>query len=247
MKAGCAGFPVGRDRYWRTLSFVEALTGETLPRPGTLAEWRSGAPAVAEFSVQAHRMITHGREDRGFPPAGRKLSPARQSRCGGFRETLEAHEAWAATKAAADALGAKIVLFETPASFQPGPDRLRDMYRFFKALARGRLTCVWQPGGAAWGDSLLEKVCGELGLIRAYDPLTQRAPRRGALRYLRPRGPRSGGFSVDNLSTIGAAAREAPSYLVFTHRDAFRDLVRLIGEPEAASRPRFPARAPKIS
>jgi uncharacterized protein YecE (DUF72 family) len=233
LKVGCAGFPIGMDRYWRSLSFVEARTGEKMPRPATLADWRAGAPAAAEFSVQACRLITHGREDRGFPPAGKKLTPSRQLHCGGFRDSLEVHEAWMSTKAAAEALGAKVVVFETPASFQPGPDRLRDLYRFFKKLPRGRFACVWQPRGAAWDSRLADKVCAELGLIRAFDPLKGRGPERGAFRYLRPQGPRTGTLSVDNMSTIVEAAREGPSYLVFSHRDAFRDADRLAGPPPA--------------
>lgn len=238
LKIGCAGFPIGRDRYWRSLSFVEARTGEIMPRPATLAEWRASAPSVAEFAVQAYRAITHGREDRGFPPAAKKLAPAAQRQCGGFRDSLEVHEAWMSTKAAAEALGATVVVFETPASFQPGPDRLRDMYRFFKVLARGRFTCVWHPRGPSWGGTLVDKVCGELGLIRAFDPLKERAPERGAFRYLRPQGPRMGALSVDNLTTIREAARGKPSYLVFSHRDGFRDAERLLDVPA----PRFSGR-----
>ena len=228
VRVGCVGFPIGRDRYWGTLSFVEAKTGERLPRPATLAEWRRSAPQGAEFSLQAYRVITHGREDRGFPPAAKKLSVSRQNQCGAFRESLEVHEAWMSTKAAAEILGAKIVLFETPASFQPGPDRLRAMYRFFKNLARGRFACVWHPRGAAWGPSLLEKVCADLGLIRAFDPLREAAAKRGPFRYMRPLGPRAGTLSVDNLATIRQIPDDIPAYLVFSHRDGFRDAERLL-------------------
>jgi uncharacterized protein YecE (DUF72 family) len=231
LKIGCAGFPIGQDRYWRSFSFLEARTGEVMPRPATLAAWRAGAPAEAEFAVQASRMITHGREDRGFPPAAKKLTPAAQRQCGGFRDSLEVHEAWMSTKAAAEALDAKVIVFDTPASFQPGPDRLRDMYRFFKVLARGRFTCVWQPRGPSWETALADRVCGELGLIRAFDPLKERGPERGAFRYLRPQGPRMGAFSVDNLSTLREAASGKPSYLVLSHRDAFRDGERLLDVP----------------
>ena len=233
LKVGCAGFPIGRDRYWRSLSFVETRTGEAMPRPGTLGEWRTGAPAQAEFAVSAYRLITHGREDRGFPPAGKKLAPSRQVHCGGFRDSLEVHEAWMSTKAAAEALDAKLIVFETPVSFQPGPDRLRDMYRFFKILARGRFACVWHPRGASWAGTLVDRVCADLGLIRAFDPLRDRAPERGAFRYLRPQGPRVGALSVDNLATIREAARGKPSYLVLSHRDAFRDAERLLDVPAA--------------
>jgi uncharacterized protein YecE (DUF72 family) len=226
LRVGCAGFPVGRDRYWNTLSFVEARTGEAMPREATLTAWRADAAKGGEFAVQAYRLITHGREDRGFPPAGRRLTPARQHQCGAFRDSLEVHEAWMSTKAAAEILGAKTLVFETPATFQPGPDALRDMYRFFKALPRGKFTCVWQPRAKNW-DRLADKVCAELGLVRAFDPVAERPPERGAFRYMRPQGPRSGGLSVDNLATIRQAAEGKPSYLVFSHRDAFRDAERL--------------------
>lgn len=228
LRVGCAGFPIAQDRYWRSLSFLEAKTGEVMPRPETLAGWRAGAPADAEFAVQAYRLVTHRRDDRGFPAAGKKLTPARQRECGAFRESLEVHEAWLATKAAAEALGARIVVFETPASFEPSPDRLRDLYRFFKSVGRGRLSLVWQPRGL-WGERLVEKVCGELGLIRAVDPLTTRPPERGPFRYLRPQGPRAGALSVDKLATIREAAAGPPSYVVLSHRGAFPDAERLTG------------------
>ena len=45
-------------------------------------------------------------------------------------------------------------------------DRLRDMYRFFKALPRGRARLVWQPA-ASWEDKLVGRVCADLGLLLA--------------------------------------------------------------------------------
>jgi len=226
LRVGCAGFPVGRDRYWRALDFVEAKTGESMPRGATLASWRAGAPEGAEFAVQAFRFITHGPEDSGFPPAGRRLTPQRRRQCGAFRESLEVYEAWQATRAAAEALGARIVLFETPESFHPGPDRLRDFYRFFKAVPRGRWSLAWSHR-AVWAPELADRVCAELGLIRAFDPLRERAPRGGALLYMKPRGPRVGNLSVDNMSTIRSAAEGRTAYAVLAHRRAFADAERL--------------------
>ena len=131
-----------------------------------------------------------------------------------------------ATKASAEALGARIVVFETPASFQPGADRLRDMYRFFKGAARGRLSFVWQPRGREW-DRLVDKVCAELGLIRGFDPLREPPPKKGAFLYLRPGLARSGMLSVDNLATIARACVDAPAYVALSHRASFRDAERL--------------------
>jgi hypothetical protein len=236
LKVGCAGFPVGRDRYWRGLSFSEALTGEHMPRPETLAAWRADAPAGAEFGVQAFRFITHGPQDRGFPAAGKKLTPSRRGFCGGFRDSLEVHEAWLSTRAAAEALGARLIFFETPENFQPGPDRLRDMYRFFKSIPRGKWSLVWGPRGAAWESDLKDRVSADLGLVRAFDPLRERPPERGAFLCLRPRGPRAGALSVDSMSTICEAARGRPAYAVLTHRQAFADAERLVRKAEESLR-----------
>ncbi len=226
VRIGCAGFPVGRDRYWRDLGFSEAATGAVMPRPATLDAWKADIPAGGEMSVQAYRVITHGPQDAGYPAAAKKLPKTRQVHCGAFRESLEVHEAWQATKAAAEALGARLVVFETPASFAPGPDRLRDLYRFFKAVPRGKLTPVWAPRGAEW-DRLADKVCGELGLERAFDPLRQKPPASGRLRYLRPGVPRGSFLGVDDMSTIAAAVGDGPTYVVFSHLHAFKDAVRL--------------------
>ena len=225
VRVGCAGFPVGRDRYWRELAFVETDTGKGLPRPETLAAWRADVPEGAEASLQADRLITHGPDDRGFPARGRKLPKTRQIHCGGFRESLEAHEAWMATKAGAETLGAKIVVFETPASFQPGADRLRDLYRFFKKAARGKLAFVWHPRGD-WG-AMADKVCADLGLIRAFDPLREPAPKKGAFLYLRPGVARGATIDVDKMATIAFACEGAPAYVAFSHRAAFYDAKRL--------------------
>ncbi|MEK7388408.1 MAG: DUF72 domain-containing protein [Elusimicrobiota bacterium] len=226
IRVGCSGYPVSRDRYWRCLPFVEAETGKGLPKIETLAAWRADVPETGEAALQALRLITHGPEDRGFPLSGRRLAKNRQSLCGAFRETLEVHEAWMSTKAAAEALGARIVIFDSPASFQPGSDRLRDIYRFFKKITRGRLTFVWQPRGIEW-DSLVDKVCADLGLIRGFDPLRQAPPRKGAFLYMRPFLPPAGTLTVDNLATISRVSADVPSYVALSHRAAFYDAQRL--------------------
>lgn len=227
LRVGCAGYPVGRDRYWSSLDFLEAPTGKGLPRPATLDAWRADVPKGAEVAVQALRLITHAPGEAGFPAqAAKGLTPARRVQCGGFRDSLEVHEAWLATKAAAEALGAAFVVFDTPASFQPGPDRLRDFYRFFKGVSRGRLRFVWAPRGREWG-ALADRVCAELGLVRAFDPLREAPPRKGGVLYMRPGVAAGGVLSVDNLSTIRAALDERPAYVALSHRNAFRDAERL--------------------
>ena len=70
-------------------------------------------------------------------------------------------------------------------------------------------------------------VCAELGLIRAFDPLHQPPPRKGAFRYLRPVVSRMGALSVANMATIAAACADIPAYVALSHRASFRDCERL--------------------
>ncbi len=226
IRVGCAGYPVNRDRYWRALSFVETDTGKAMPRIATLEAWKADVPEGGEVALQALRSITHGPQDSAFPASARKLPKNRQIQCGGFRDSLEVHEAWMATKAAAEAVGAKIVVFETPPSFLPGPDRLRDLYRFFKGASRGKLHFVWHPKSGEWA-SLVDKISAELGLIRAFDPLRQPPPKKGAFLYMRPGVARGGMLTVDNMATIAAAAQGNHGYVVFSHRASFHDAERL--------------------
>ncbi|MEK7745625.1 MAG: hypothetical protein AAB576_03080, partial [Elusimicrobiota bacterium] len=58
----------------------------------------------------------------------------------------------------------------SPSSFRPGPDRLRDFYRFFKNARRERFRFAWEPRGG-WAPSLVARVCSDLGLVHAFDPL----------------------------------------------------------------------------
>jgi len=85
---------------------------------------------------------------------------------------------------------------------------------------------------------MAEKVGGDLGLIVAFDPLRQPPSRGGAFRYLRPGGARVGTMSVDDLATIRRSFDEAPSYLVFSHREAFRDAERILEAVNSVSRGR---------
>lgn len=226
LKAGCAGFPIGRERYFGVLTTVELdSTFEKMPKLATLENIRSEAPSGFEFSMRAPRAITHAPE----------LADVRQrSRVGHFRDTPEVGLAAEAARAAAEALGAKFVVFEIPASFFPDADHLRDLYRFFKNWRRGKLLPIIQPKN--WSAKLVTKVCGELGLVAARDPLDhsgEDAPgplrAKPTLNYFRLRGGATGSYGDGELEEIRKACRDVPSYVYFTNRlNSFRDARRLI-------------------
>ena len=81
---------------------------------------------------------------------------------------------------------------------------------------------------AAWITLNVHSALEAVGLTAAFDPLKEPPPKRGSFLYLRPLWPRMGTLSVDNLDTIRRSLDERPAYLVFSHREAFRDAERLI-------------------
>ncbi|MEK9146151.1 MAG: DUF72 domain-containing protein [Elusimicrobiota bacterium] len=169
---GCCGLPVSSRRYFSSLRTVELdAPFYSLPRIETARRWRREAPEGFEFSLKAWQLITHP----SASPTYRRLGAGarkgyRLERCGFFRDTEEVARAWEGVLDTARALAARFILFQTPSSFRPGPDRLRDFYRFFKNARRERFRFAWEPRGD-WQPSLAARVCSDLGLVRAFDPL----------------------------------------------------------------------------
>ena len=75
--------------------------------------WRQEAPAGFEFAIKCFQLVTHPATSPTYRRLRRTAPPA--AAVGGFRDTPEVRAGWEETVAAADALGARIVLLQTPA------------------------------------------------------------------------------------------------------------------------------------
>ncbi|MBI4375726.1 MAG: DUF72 domain-containing protein [Elusimicrobia bacterium] len=220
LRAGCGGFPVGRDRYFKALPTVELSSSfDRLPRLRTAQTWKSEAPNGFDFSMLACRDITHPARSGGY------ASPSRSAALGHFRPSDAVFSAWEETRSVVEALGARFLVFVTPPSFYPDANHLRDMYRFFKSARRGAAAWVWQAQGT-WELRLLSKVCGDLGLIRASDPLAAEYPSFGRLNYFRLSRPPEGGFNPEHFRRIRLRCQEKPSYVFFAYRQSWDDARR---------------------
>lgn len=233
VQVGCSGFPVSRRRYFGSLSAVELdAPFYSLPRVETARRWRQEAPEGFEFSLRAWQLITHP----SASPTYRRLGAGARKgfcleRCGFFRDTEEVARAWEGVIEVARALRARHILFQTPPSFRPGPDRLRDFYRFFKRARRERFLFVWEPRGG-WKPSLLGRICSDLGLACAADPLA--APGSGepasggpGAPYLRLREPGSSGSYTDaELGRLRESLRGKGSASVYFGNRAMWDDAR---------------------
>ena len=210
LRAGCGAFPVAHSTYFSALDTLEAgQSNGKLPRPETAERWRKEAPRDFVFSVPA-RAVVDGR----------------------FRKTEAVRGAWEQTATVARALEARFIVFETPAAFYPNADHLGDFYAFFRSLERNGMLMAWQPS-RGWESALVRRVCTELRLVHAVDPLVQE-PLTGGVNYFRLRGGGAGRkpsrghkYADEELKRIAAVAGEKQTYAYFLTADMWDDANRL--------------------
>lgn len=187
VKVGCCGFPKARKQYFETMELVEVQkTFYKPPRLETAIRWRSEAPPDFEFTLKAWQLITHHATSPTYRKAKIQIPPEEHERYGFFRPTEEVLQAWEATRQVAQALQAKVVVFQCPARFTPTQEHIANMRTFFSRIERGGLTLAWEPRGP-WDDELIAALCEELDLIHCVDPF-QRLPVTQGTAYLRLHG-----------------------------------------------------------
>ncbi len=230
IKVGCCGWPVARAKYFGAFGLVEVQESfYNLPRLATVERWRSAAPPRFEFVLKAPQLITHEPSSPTYRRLRTKPSEFRKRRYGAFKPTAEIHRAWEATRALARALGSKIVLFQSPASFTPTPRHKAHLEAFFKKVERGGLLLAWEPRGE-WDDAEIRSLCRQLDLIHCVDPF-QRRPVAGEPAYFRLHG--RGGYhyrySDAELKELLALCRDRPSaYVLFNNTEMFADARRFL-------------------
>jgi uncharacterized protein YecE (DUF72 family) len=180
VKIGCCGFRLSRHEYFTRFPVVEVQqTFYQPPKVETLRRWREDAPADFEFTIKAWMMITHEPRSPTYRRMKRELTAEEREQAGSFRPTAAVREAWRVTRESAEALGARRVLFQCPASFTPTPEHLGNLRRFFKKTKRGDFRFLWEPRGEAWTRELVGELCRELDLVHVVDPLVERTATPG--------------------------------------------------------------------
>lgn len=170
---GTCGFNGTQTEYVQKLSCVEVQhTFYQPPQLRTLERWRQEVPAPFEFTLKAWQLITHEAKSPTYKRLKRKLTDQEKQEAGAFRPTAIVEEAWQTTRACAEALGARMVLFQCPASFRQTPENVHQLQRFFSELDRGTLHLAWEPRGD-WEWDVVEGLCEDLHLWHAVDPFVQ--------------------------------------------------------------------------
>jgi len=120
IRVGCCGFPTSMEKYFERFSLVELnSTFYHYPRQITAEGWRAKAPKSFEFTVKAHKDISHEAKLKVEETSLQAFEPMKQ---------------------VCKVLHSKILLIQTPGSFRP--DRLGDAERFFREVDSGDAVLV---------------------------------------------------------------------------------------------------------
>jgi uncharacterized protein YecE (DUF72 family) len=170
-KVGCCGWCEAKSEYFADFPTVELQsTFYELPSLALASRWRALAPPAFHFSLKAWQLITHTQSSPTYRKLKSKLSPAEHDLVGSFRPTDQVTVAWERTAHIARTLGAKVVLFQCPASFTAERENLLHLTLFFSNINREGLQLAWEPRGP-WPLSLVAKICEDLKLLHCVDPI----------------------------------------------------------------------------
>jgi uncharacterized protein YecE (DUF72 family) len=230
IRVGCCGFRMAQKEYVRRFPAVEVQqTFYQPPSVATLRRWRDDAPESFEFTLKAWMLITHEARSPTYRRLKRKLDEQETRDCGSFRATPVVLDAWATTRACAEALAARCVLFQCPASFRPTEENVENMREFFAMIDRGGLRCLWEPRGE-WDEETIAELCGELDLGHVVDPFAAtsvtpefcyfRLHGRTGYRYVYEE------FELEELYTMLPAL--VPSYVFFNNIKMVQDAGRFL-------------------
>ncbi len=170
---GTCGFQLTKQEYVARLSCVEIQhTFYQPPQISTLERWRGEVPDGFEFTLKAWQLITHDPKSPTYKRVRRKLTESELADAGSFKPTGIVKEAWEISLASAQALKAKTVLFQCPASFRPTAENIENLETFFADVDRHKLNFCWEPRGA-WDDKLIKRICETHDLWHAVDPFAR--------------------------------------------------------------------------
>jgi uncharacterized protein YecE (DUF72 family) len=229
LKVGCCGFAGSQADYFQVFKLIEIQsTFYQLPELKTAGRWRRSAPASFEFTLKAWQLITHTSNSPTYRHLRDKIGSAMLDHYGSFQPTYEVFEAWERTARFACTLGAKVVLFQCPASFTPVDIHITNMRGFFSHIDRQGLSLAWEPRGA-WPYELIGQICEDLKLIHCVDPFKNH-PWPGKFLYFRLHGIDRYGYrySDADLTRLLAWVKDRPGYVLFNNVWMKEDAQRFI-------------------
>jgi len=177
-------------------------------------------------------LITHEPQSPTYRRLKEKIEPEKQGRYGSFRPTPEVFHAWERTALFAQTLGVSIIVFQSPASFRPSEDNLRNIEEFLGKIDRKGFTFVWEPRGD-WPDGLIFRICEQYRLVHCVDPFKD-DPLYGDFQYFRLHGLKGYGYRYtdEDLAWLKRWVEERPTHILFNNKWMKEDSLRFLGLSE---------------
>ncbi len=161
---GTCGFPVARKKYTKEFKVVEIQkTFYTPIKEETAKKWREDVPKDFKFTMKAPQTITHPPNSPTYRRYKGELGDF-----GFFKNNDDVMNSWEQARKIGKILNAKIIIFQSPASFRENEDNIKNIHDFFNSIERDFIF-GWEPRGK-WGEERIKKICSELDLIHVVDP-----------------------------------------------------------------------------
>lgn len=159
-----------------------------LPQVSTAERWRREAVEEFEFTLKAWQAMTHPWQSPTWNAHRDTVPEDRTDEVGYLRPTAFVREAWERTREIATALDARVVVVQTPPSFDCTEEHERNLRNLLGEVDRGGLTVAWEPRGD-WPDhpERVEALCADLDLVHVVD-LVRDDPLTGGPVYTRLHG-----------------------------------------------------------
>ncbi|MFQ5706796.1 MAG: DUF72 domain-containing protein [bacterium] len=228
IKVGCCGFSEAHYKYYAHFNLVEVQsTFYQPPKLNTAVKWRESSPENFEFTIKAWQLITHTPSSATYRRLREPISPRKNARYGFFKPTREVFQAWETTKNFAQSLGARHVLFQSPNSFKPTDENIRNLKKFFDSIDRESLNLIWEPRDG-WKLNMVKELCNQLDLVHCADPF-QNETFSEPVKYYRlhgKRGFRSKYSDQDLLQLKEICERDEVVYCLFNNISMREDALR---------------------
>lgn len=226
IKVGCCGFPTKRKEYCQQLKLVEIQqTFYRPPQEATAQKWRDEVPRDFEFTVKAWQEITHPPSSPTYRKAGVLIPPDEEGNFGFFRPSEQVFRAWHKTRAIAQILKARVIVFQCPASFVASDENIENMRYFFTHIDRESFVLAWEPRGH-WDKDVITSLCRDLDLVHCVDPF-EREAHYGRPNYFRLHGGQGyrHQYSDHELAKLRAIVGDS-AYVLFNNLTMYQDALR---------------------
>ena len=208
-------FKTKLQAYVKLFNLVEInSTFYRIPKVKTAEKWRKEADEINpefEFTIKVSQIITH--KD--------KFS------------SEKSFQAFTRMKEIANVLRAKILLFQSPASFRPTKENLEKVKNFFEKIKREDLILVWEVRWRdSWTPEIVKNFFSSLDINQCVDPLRQECFYYKDLLYYRLHGfgqpMYNYQFSDEELKKVAEKCKEK-TYVLFNNGTCYEDALRFKG------------------